>query len=102
MLLVRYTRNDTLPVGTTVMAHSSQIDFSVVADPHHYANHGVPFHVFDALRERDGLTLIESKKAAPFWAVSRYDDIRYVGQRQELFHNSPRLSIEADPNSSGV
>ena len=84
------------------MSELEHLDWSVVADPHHYARNGVPFEVFDVMRRTAGLTLVQPKKVAPIWAVTRYDDIKYVSRQQELFHNSPRMVIEADPNSTGI
>lgn len=84
------------------MALTGLPDYSVVADPYHYAEHGVPYEMFDALRARPGLTRLEPARAAPVWAVTRYDDIRHVGRNQTLFHNSPRNAIEQSPDESAI
>lgn len=84
------------------MAVAEIPDFAVAADPYHYAEYGVPYEVFDAMRARPGLVRIEPARAAPVWAVTRYDDIRFVGRNQALFHNSPRNAIEQSPDESAI
>ena len=51
----------------------------------------------DELRETQPVCLVEPKDVRPYWAVTRYDDIRYIESHPELFSAEPRaiLILEA-------
>jgi len=77
-------------------------DLSVIADPKTYATHGYPFEVWDWMRREYPVARIEPKKYAPFWALTCWEDIRYVGKSPEIFLIAPRLSIETAPNTASL
>jgi hypothetical protein len=49
------------------------------------------------LREHRPICLIEPKDIRPYWAITRYEDIRYIESNPELFSAEPRavLILEA-------
>lgn len=53
--------------------------------------------VLAALRERQPVCWVEPDDVRPYWAVTRYEDIRYVESTPELFSAEPRavLIVEA-------
>jgi cholest-4-en-3-one 26-monooxygenase len=65
-----------------------------------YCERGYPWAEWDLLRREAPVYWYERDGIAPFWAVTRYDDVKYVGGDDSLFVNGgPRLrlaSIEHD------
>ena len=45
------------------------------------------------LRATDGIAYVEPEGIRPYWAVSRYEDIRYIESHPELFSAEPRTVL---------
>ena len=63
-----------------------------IISPEAYRNEGYPFAEWDALREHAPVKYMDEWDI-PFWAVTRHEDISYIGQHPELFLNAPLLFI---------
>ena len=59
-----------------------------------YASRGYPWAEWDLLRAEAPVYWYERDDIEPFWAVTRYDDVHYVGANDKLFINGgPRLRL---------
>jgi cholest-4-en-3-one 26-monooxygenase len=59
-----------------------------------YASRGYPWAEWDLLRAEAPVYWYERDDIEPFWAVTRYDDVHFVGSQDELFINGgPRLRL---------
>lgn len=62
-------------------------------DPAVMGNENSMYELFRQLRERDPVCLVEHPDFEPFWAVTRYDDIKAISQNNEEFINNPRTVL---------
>ncbi len=59
-----------------------------------YATQGSPWEAWDLLRERAPVFWYERDDVEPFWAISRYADIKTVSDHPQVFINGgPRLRL---------
>ena len=56
---------------------------------HETTMHGI----FDELRERDPVAWVEHPEYHPFWSLTRYDDIKFVGSNNDRFLSAPRTVL---------
>jgi cytochrome P450 len=56
---------------------------------HETTMHGL----FDYLRERDPVSWVEHPDYEPFWSLTRYDDIKFVGSNNDRFLSAPRTVL---------
>ncbi|MEE4661915.1 MAG: cytochrome P450 [Halieaceae bacterium] len=49
--------------------------------------------IFDHLREHDPVARVEHPDYEPFWSLSRYDDIKFVGSNNDRFLSAPRTVL---------
>jgi cholest-4-en-3-one 26-monooxygenase len=72
------------------------IDDHDLVDIDHYLAHGYPWATWDRLRADDPVHFHERPGFPPFWAVTRYDDVRQVHSQRETFINGgPILRIQS-------
>ena len=58
------------------------------------AERGYPWEAWDLLRREAPVHWYEREDIDPFWALTKYDDIHFVGSNHELFINGgPRLRL---------
>lgn len=74
---------------------SQTIDPSVIFDADHYAANGYPHEAWAALRRDDPVHLYEHKAGgiAPFWAITRHQDIMEITRNARTFINSKGVLI---------
>jgi cytochrome P450 len=71
----------------------------VFTDPRAYADEK-RFHAATALLRRESpVHRVESAKYAPFWAITRYDDVMEIARESELWHNAPRTTVNQHPDA---
>jgi cholest-4-en-3-one 26-monooxygenase len=71
--------------------------------PTHYAEHGYPHDVFAKWRREEPVKYIEQPGGAvPFYAITKHEDITFIGRRPDLFLNGPRLVIDHEPEIEPV
>ncbi|ADP81881.1 cytochrome P450 [Pseudofrankia inefficax] len=69
----------------------------VFTDPRAYADED-RFHAACALLRRESpVHWVESDSLAPFWAITRYDDVMEISRDSETWHNAPRTAVNQDP-----
>jgi cytochrome P450 len=70
---------------------------SVFTDPRAYADER-RFHAATALLRRTSpVHWVESPGFAPFWAVTRYDDVMEISRDSETWRNAPRTAVAQNP-----
>ena len=68
-----------------------------------YVAHGYPWAVWDHLRDHDPIHWYELPDHPPFWAVTRYDDVKTVHAHRDVFINGgPVLRMDTHENRAGV
>ncbi len=76
---------------TTHVADLGDLD---IVDAARYVARGYPWETWDRLRAEAPVQRVEAPGFPPFWAVTRYDDIRAVhSQRQTFVNGGPILRI---------
>ncbi len=86
-------------MGTAPDMNQCPYDLSVLADPATFAK-GYPFEIWDWIRDHGSMARVESEDYPPFWAVTKWKDIRDIGKRGDKFHIGPRTSIESPPGTN--
>jgi len=52
---------------------------------------------FERLRREDPVHYLEESPFGPFWSITRYEDIKFVDSRHDLFSSSPTITL-GDPD----
>lgn len=71
----------------------SNISDSILSDAMSYTRPADISAKLAELREHRPICLIEPDDVRPFWAISRYEDIRYIESTPELFSAEPRAVL---------
>lgn len=59
-----------------------------------FASDGYPWAAWDLLRSEDPVHWYERPDIEPFWAITRYEDVHFIGSHDRLFINGgPRLRL---------
>jgi cytochrome P450 len=62
-----------------------------------YLQHGYPWADWDRLRAEAAVYWYEGRpRFSPFWAITRYDDVRYVSSHPELFSNAGVIRLDTE------
>jgi len=56
-------------------------------------NEASMYALFDHLRENDPVSWVEHPDYRPFWNLTRYDDIKFVGSNNDKFLSAPRTVL---------
>jgi len=68
-----------------------------------YEREGYPWAAWDLLRAEAPVHWYERDDIEPFWAVTRYDDVHFVGSNDRLFVNGgPRLRLASREEDEGM
>ncbi|MCK9900229.1 cytochrome [Parafrankia colletiae] len=71
----------------------------VFTDPTAYADEK-RFHAATALlRRHSPVHRVASDGFAPFWAVTRYEDVMAISRDAQVWHNAPRTAVSQDPSA---
>ena len=49
--------------------------------------------LFNFLREHDPVSWVEHPDYEPFWSLTKYDDIKFIGSANEEFLSAPRTTL---------
>ena len=66
---------------------------SDLLDPAVMGNDTTMYALFSELREKDPVSLVEHPDFEPFWAITKYDDIKAISQNNAEFLNNPRTVL---------
>ena len=72
------------------MGTEATLDTIDIHSTERYANRGYPWAEWDLLRAEAPIYWYERDDIEPFWAVTRYDDVHFVGSNDKLFVNGGR------------
>ena len=77
---------------TTTISRLEQID---LVSPERYATEGYPWDDWALLRREAPVYRCEQPGVAPFWAITKYDDIQEISRDPQTFISSQRLVIRS-------
>ena len=83
---------------TTMTRGLEQID---LVTPELYATRGYPWEEWALLRREAPVYWYDRPGVAPFWAITRYDDIQHISRDPETFISSQRLVIRSAGSGDG-
>jgi cytochrome P450 len=63
-------------------------------DPTIMGNEQSMYRLFDYLRENDPVSYVEHPEFLPFWSLTAYDDIKFVGSNNDRFLSAPRAMLQ--------
>ncbi|MEH6611643.1 MAG: cytochrome P450 [Halioglobus sp.] len=63
-------------------------------DPELMGNEDSMYGLFDYLRENDPVSYVEDPAYLPFWSLSKYEDIKFVGKNNDQFLSAPRAMLQ--------
>ena len=85
------------------MSGELHLDTIDIHSTHLYEQHGYPWREWDLLRAEAPVYWYERDDIEPFWAITRYDDIHFVGSNDRLFVNGgPRLRLASREDDEGM
>lgn len=64
-----------------------------ILDPAIMGNERSMYALFDHLRSTDPVARVEHPDYRPFWALTRYDDVRTIGSQNDSFLSAPRTVL---------
>ncbi len=81
-----------------------RLDEIEIIHPDHYVENGYPHAEWALLRKEAPVYWFDRTEGEPFWAITRHEDITFVGKRPDQFLNNPQLVIpfEAPPPEEGA
>lgn len=79
--------------ATNESPSSSAIDPTLLVESSAYADPQSIRRVLDHLRQHQPVCYVEPERFRPFWAATRYEDIRYIESTPELFSAEPRAVL---------
>ena len=83
---------------TTTISRLDQID---LVTPELYGSRGYPWAEWAIQRREAPIYLYDRPGVAPFWSISKYDDIQHISRDPETFISSKRLVIRSAGSGDG-
>jgi len=80
-------------MSTATAETARQYKPSDVLDAELMGHEKTMYGLFDYLRENDPVALVEHPDYEPFWSLSKYDDIKFVGSNNDRFLSAPRTVL---------
>ena len=75
------------------MTMTAQIDPTWLADPKRYAHPADIQHLLQKMRQDIPVAYVDAEGYRPFWAVTRYEDIKFIEQNWQKFIAAPRSAL---------
>jgi cytochrome P450 len=83
---------------TTITSALDQID---LVSPELYATRGYPYEDWATLRREAPVYWYDRPGVAPFWSITKYDDIQRISRDPETFISSQRLVVRVAGSGDG-
>ena len=83
---------------TTITSALDQID---LVSPELYASRGYPYEDWATLRREAPVYWYDRPGVAPFWSITKYDDIQRISRDPETFISSQRLVVRVAGSGDG-
>ncbi|MEP5765921.1 MAG: cytochrome P450 [Halieaceae bacterium] len=80
-------------MSTATSAPAQQYQASDVLNGEIMAEESSMYGLFDYLREHDPVAWVEHPDYEPFWSLSKYDDVKFVGSNNDRFLSAPRTVL---------
>ena len=81
----------------TLSVHADELDQLDITTTARYVEHGFPWREWDLLRDVAPVYWYERPGVPPCWVVTRYDDVKQVERRPDVFINAgPILRLDSD------
>jgi cytochrome P450 len=77
------------------------LDEIEIIHPDHYVENGYPHAEWSLLRREAPVYWYDRNEGTPFWAITKHEDITFVGKRPDLFLSNPMLVIPFEPEPEG-
>ena len=74
-----------------------RLDEIEIIHPDHYVTNGYPHAEWSLLRREAPVYWFDRTEGEPFWAITRHEDITFIGKRPEQFLSNPQLVIPFEP-----
>ncbi len=71
----------------------SQFQPADILNPAIMGSEDTMYALFDHLRSTDPVALVEHPEYRPFWALTRYDDVKRIGSANDEFLSAPRTVL---------
>lgn len=84
------------------MSSSPSLDELEIFDPASYARSGYPFEAWARLREEAPVHWCERTTGPHFWAITKHEDICYIGKRPNEFLSAPMMVLPNDLQGAAV
>ena len=86
----------------TTMTPTASLDQIDIVSPERYGFHGYPWEDWALLRREAPVYWYDRPGIAPFWAITKYDDIQQISRDPETFISSRRLVIRSAGSGDGA
>jgi cytochrome P450 len=73
-----------------------ELDFM---SPERYVHHGYPHEAWTQLRKEAPVYWFDRTEGEHFWAITKHEDIVFIGKRPDLFISDPVLVVQTTPLS---
>ena len=81
------------------MASAQPLDTLEFIDPADFQANGYPHDVWTRLRAEDPVHWYDRSPGEKFWAITKHEDIVFIGKRPDLFISDPVLVVQPTPLS---
>lgn len=81
------------------MASAALLDDTEIINPARYVSGGYPHELWTQLRREDPVHWFDKGEGEHFWAITKHEDIVFIGKRPELFISDPILVVQPTPLS---
>src|SRR5947207_12571610 len=91
--------------GIETSANSSRLDMRLadidLTDPDVFQR-GTPHEMFRVLRRESPVHWHEEKGGPGFWAITKYEDVKFVSKRPDLFSSERQGTMLRDPSPTDL
>lgn len=84
------------------LSEEQKIAFNKVVEASFYADQDLMHSTFNRMREEAPICWLEPSNYRPFWAITRYDDVKEVLRNSDVFLNAPRRQLFNIPTEKGM
>ncbi len=83
-------------MSTAIDTSHLSLDTVDIVGPDHYARNGYPHAEWALLRREAPVHYFDRHDSAPFWAVTKHEDVILLSKQPKRFLNEPRLFVDPE------
>jgi cytochrome P450 len=87
-------------MSTAIDTSSLSLDSIDIIGSDHYAQNGYPHAEWALLRREAPVHYFDRHESAPFWAVTKHEDIVFLSKQPRRFLNEPRLFVDPENDNT--